>query len=131
MPEFGPLRWSPRPRRGIIGSVPSSASLPARQAARRESVTLLRVVSATAAYAAGQLANGLSPQQARVAALEAAAEMEQAASVLRALTLARLTPAERRRLAVQLVASGTSQREAARQVDVSPRRVWDYLRDRS
>jgi len=91
---------------------------------------VLRLASATAAYGARQLSDGLSPEEARVAAVEAADALEAAAARVRLLSAARLSPAARRRRAVQLVASGLSQREAAAIVGVSPRRCWDYLRGR-
>lgn len=99
-----------------------------RQAARRQAVDVLRIAGATAEYASRVIANGLSPEQARRAALDAAGELELIAGTLR--RLARLTPPERRQLAVELAADGMSHREIARRIDVSKRRTWDYLAGR-
>jgi hypothetical protein len=57
----------------------------ARQAARRRAMTMLRVAEATAGDAARALSNGLGPEQARAAALEAAAELTAIAGNLRRL----------------------------------------------
>jgi DNA-binding NarL/FixJ family response regulator len=118
--------------------MPSRAEQPARrEVARRQAAEALRLAAAMAGYAAGQVADGLSPSEATRAALDAADAMEATAAKLRRLT-GRLSPAEcralptasRRALAVELVAGGLTQRQAARQLGVSPRRVWDYLRGR-
>ena len=95
--------------------MPESAELPAarRALARRRSVDMLRLAESVAGYAAAQLANGLGPEQARRAALDAAAELETIGAELRALALARLSPAGRRALAVELVGGGVSRRAAA------------------
>jgi hypothetical protein len=99
----------------------------ARQAERRrEAVGVLRLAEATAGYAAGQVGNGLAPDEARLAVVEAAAELELAASALR--RLARLDGQERRVLAVQLAALGWPRVRIAAACGVSPRVVWDYLR---
>lgn len=110
--------------------MPSSAEQPAERKAlaRRQAVTVLRVAEATAGYAAGQLANGLSPEAARQATLDAADGLEVTAGQLRRLARLDLDPAERRALAVQLAASGLSQRQAARVLGVSKKTVWTYLR---
>ena len=121
-----------------VKAVPQSAAQPARrealarEAARRQAVATLRLASAVAAYAAGQISNGLGPEQAGRAALDAAGELAGLAALLRQLTLARpdLDPAGRRALALRLAADGVSQREIARRVGRSERRVWDYLRGR-
>jgi DNA-directed RNA polymerase specialized sigma24 family protein len=89
-------------------------------------VVLLRITAATADYAAAQLGNGLSPEAARVAAVEVAEELKAAAGSLRRLT--RLGPAERRALAVELAEAGMSQREIAGRLGLSLRAVWGYLR---
>jgi predicted DNA-binding protein (UPF0251 family) len=102
-----------------------------REAARSETVTVLRLAAAIAGYAAGQVGNGLSPEHARRAVLDAAAELDAAAAALRRLTRldpARLGPAERRALAVRLAASGMSQQRAAEQVGVARRTLRGYLR---
>jgi DNA-directed RNA polymerase specialized sigma24 family protein len=91
---------------------------------RREAVAALRLAEQMCGHAAGQLGNGLGPDEARAAALEAAAELAELASVLRRLT--RLSPAERRR-AVQLAGLGMPKREVAIRLGVSERAVWYYL----
>lgn len=91
---------------------------------------MLRVAEATAGYAAGQVADGLSPSEAARAALDAADELELMAVQLRRMARPRLGPAERRALAAELVAAGLTQRQAAARIGVSPRRVWDYLAGR-
>ena len=65
-----------------MGRMPSGAEERAarreltREAARRRAVTTLEVAGAVASYAARQLGNGLSPQEAQAAALEVALELE-------------------------------------------------------
>lgn len=118
--------------------MPESAAQPARRetltgdAARRRAVTVLRLAEAVAGYAAGQLADGLSPEQARQAALDVAGELELVAARLRGLAgLAGLSTAERRVLTVRLVASGMSQRQAAERLGVSRRTIAVDLRQRA
>jgi hypothetical protein len=62
-----------------------------REAARRrQAEAALRLAASMAMYAAGQLANGLAPEQARRAAMEAAGELETVAvTVGRPLTWAK------------------------------------------
>ena len=104
----------------------------ARQARRRQAVTVLRVGETVCGYAAAQLADGLSPEAARQAARDAAAELEVIAGTLRRLTRPRpdLDAAGRRALAVELARRGLSHRQIAARVGRSERRVWDYLRGR-
>ncbi len=123
---------------GDNGRVPISAELPARRettarevARRREAVGMLRLAESIAGYAAGQLVNGLSPEQARRAALDAAGELDAVAGKLRRLAVARLDVAERRALAVELAGSGMSPRQIAEQIGVAPSTVCDYLSGRS
>ena len=99
-------------------------------ARRRQAVATLRLAEAVARYAADQVGNGLGPQAARQATVEAAGELAELAAVLRRLALARpdLDTAGRRALAVQLAADGLSQRQAARVLGVSKKTVWTYLR---
>ena len=87
---------------------------------------MLRLAESLAGYAAGQVANGLAPGQAREAVIEAAAELELAAAALR--RLARLGPAERRGRARVLHAQGMTRTEIARRLGVSDRAVWYYIR---
>lgn len=98
--------------------------------ARRRVVDVLTVASAVAAYAARSVGNGLGPEEARRAAVEAAAELEIIAANLRRLarTAPRLDPAGRRVLAADLAASGLSQRAIAARLGVSKRTVFDDLR---
>ncbi|MGH3236330.1 MAG: helix-turn-helix domain-containing protein [Streptosporangiaceae bacterium] len=101
----------------------------AREAARRrEAVDLLRLAAVTVDYTLRELGNGLDPEQARVAAFEAAAELAVVSEELRRLT--RLGPAERRTLAMRLLALGMSQREAAARLGVAERTVRSWVADR-
>ena len=101
----------------------------AREAARRrEAVDLLRLAAVTVDYTLRELANGLNPEQARVAAIEAAAELSVVSEELRRLT--RLGPAERRTLALQLTSLGMTQREAAARLGVSERTVRWWVTER-
>ena len=106
---------------------PAEQSAERKALARRQAVTVLRLAEATAGYAAGQLGNGLSPGQARQAALDAATELEITAGALRRLALAGLSPRE---LAVQLAASGLSQQQVADRLGRSRRTVRGYLSSR-
>jgi hypothetical protein len=113
-----------------IGGVPEPAERDRKRRAyeavrRREAVTMLRVAEAMCGYAASQLADGLSPEEARAAAIEAAGELAALAAGLRRLT--RLRPADRRVLAAQLAALGLSRREVAGHLGVSDRAVRGYL----
>ena len=97
----------------------------AREAARRrEAVGVLRIIQATAGYAADQM-DGADPGLARSAALEAAGEMEAAAVALRRLV--QLRPDERRSLAPLLAGRGLPQRQIAAVLGVSDRSVRKYL----
>ena len=107
---------------------PARHETTAREAARRAAVDTLKIAEAIARYSAEQIGNGLSPEQARVAALETAGELELIAAKLRRLTRLDLAPADRRALALDLAAAGWSQRQIAVQVGRSKRTVWDYLR---
>ena len=115
--------------------------------ARREVVTLLRVGANVCAYSADAIGNGLSPQQARAATLDAASALADLSGQLRRLARSAtegqyrkipycpggqpgLDAAGRRALALELAASGLSQRQIAARVGRSERRVWDYLRGR-
>jgi hypothetical protein len=97
-----------------------------REAARRrQAVATLRVAEATCAYAAAQLADGLSPEQARAAAAEMAGVLAATAEALRRSV--RLGLAERRVLARQLAGLGLSKHEVAVRLGVSDRAVFGYL----
>jgi predicted transcriptional regulator len=91
-------------------------------------VALLNVAGGMMHYAVRQLGNGLPPEQARVVAVEAAGELAVVAVELRKLT--RLGPAERRALAVQLVALGVPRHEVAIRLGVSDVTVRNYLAGR-
>jgi hypothetical protein len=95
---------------------------------RREAADALRIGAGMCEYAAGQLADGLAPEQARRAALEAAGELEDLAAALRRLT--RLRAADRRTLAGHLAALGLSTREIARQIGVSDKAARYYVAGR-
>ena len=96
---------------------------------RRSAVTALQIAECTCAYAASQLGNGLGPEEARETAVFVASELELVADTLRRLT--RLSVAERRRLAVQLVGLGWSKHRVAVQLGVSDSAVRGWLRSRS
>ena len=100
--------------------MPSSAEQPAE---RRRAVDTLRIASAITNYAAIKIANGVGPEEAQRAALEAAADLEAAAASLR--RLARPDPAAgasarrddrgasaRRAAALELAAAGWSARRS-------------------
>ena len=95
-------------------------------ARRRQAVATLRLAACVAGYAAGQVANGLDPAEARVAATDAALELAGLAALL--CRLARLEPGDRRALAVQLAAAGWSRRQIAERLGVSTGAVAGYLR---
>jgi hypothetical protein len=95
---------------------------------RRQAVTALSVAEATIEYARRQLANGLTPEQARSAALETAGELEAVAAALRRLT--RMRPADRRVLARQLAGVGLTTQQIARQLGVSDKCARNYVQGR-
>ena len=96
-----------------------------REAARRrEAAAVLRVVAATADYASRQLADGLSPAQARVAALESADALESAARAVRRAV--RWRPGERRAMAGLLRSNGVPTGEIAAQLGVCKRTARAY-----
>lgn len=104
------------------GHVPESP-----EARRRETVTVLRLAGSIAAYASAQVGNGLSPERARMAVLDAAGELELIAAELRRLAGQR--PGEQRAaLAAQLAEAGMGRRQIAARLGVSERTVQDYLR---
>jgi DNA-directed RNA polymerase specialized sigma24 family protein len=112
--------------------VPEPAPKPAdwkglarQRARRREAVGVLVVAQSTVGYAITQLSDGLSPEQAREAAIDAAAELEAVAAAL--FRLARMGPADRARLARLLVGSGMTRREAAVRLGVCERTIRYYL----
>jgi hypothetical protein len=96
-----------------------------REAARRrEAVATLRLIADVAAYASVQAGNGLGPAEARRVIIDAAEELAVAAGRLR--HLARLGPAERRRLALLLTAQGLSGVEVAARLGIGRQSVYRY-----
>ena len=85
---------------------------------------MLRVIAATAAYAADQM-DGADPALARSACLEAASEMVMAAAALRRCV--QLRPADRKSLAPLLAGQGQPVRVIAATLGVSDRSVRNYL----
>jgi DNA-directed RNA polymerase specialized sigma24 family protein len=101
----------------------------AREAARRRAVDVLRVAEAVARYGAEAVGNGLGPEEARRAVVDAAAELEAVAAALRRLARTdRLDRAGRRRLAADLAAGGLSQEAIAARLGVARSTVWSDLR---
>jgi DNA-directed RNA polymerase specialized sigma24 family protein len=100
----------------------------ARDAARRQVVGVLRVGASVCAYAAASIVNGLGPAEARRAALDAAVELAGLAGALRRLARLDLDRAQRRAVAVELAASGISQRQIADLLGVHRKTVWSDLR---
>ena len=100
----------------------------AETARRREALTQLRVAEATVAYAAAQLSNGLSRDQARQAMVELAGELDVLAGALR--HLARLDRGERMSLARAWTGLGYSRVEVARRLGCSERTVWRWTGQR-
>jgi DNA-binding NarL/FixJ family response regulator len=97
---------------------------------RARVVDLLRVAEGVAGYAARQVGNGLSPDEARAAVLEAAGELEAAAASLR--RAARPDHSARwRALALELAAAGWSRDEIAERLGVTGETARRYLRTRS
>lgn len=103
--------------------------LPREAARRRQAVATLRLAEAVARYAADQVANGLAPEQARAAAIDAAGELAELAALLRKLT--RLGPAKRRELALELGGLGWDKQRIAVRLGLSDRTVRYYFRPRS
>ena len=115
--------------------MPESAETKARRKAvaraaerRRRAVAELRLAESLCGYAAAQLANGLSPEQARLAALETAGELTAIAAVVR--RAAWTTTADRRRLAAMWAGRGLPTKAIADRLGVSDWTVRAYLRGR-
>ncbi len=100
---------------------------------------MLRIAEGICGYAGRAVMDGLSPESARRAALEAAGDLEAAASALR--RLARPDPvapvadparqdeaARRRAVALELAASGCSSRAIAERLGVTAGTARRYLR---
>ena len=102
----------------------------AREAERRRSAArLLAIAECGCRYAAGQLANGIGPAEARGVAGEMAAELSVVARELRRLT--RMGPDERRAQARHLAALGWPTGRIAMQLGVCDRTVRYYVRGRA
>jgi hypothetical protein len=95
---------------------------------RRQAIDLLRTTEAMLSYSATQIGNGLSPEQARQAVVETAAELAEVVVSLR--RLARVGSRERRELAGELHAAGLTVAETAARLGVAPRTVAYYLAGR-
>ena len=122
-----------RPAEAENGCVSETADavrrrLPREAARRRQAVATLRLAEAVARYAADQLANGLAPEEARAAAIDAAGELAEMAALLRKLT--RLGPAERRELALELGGLGWDKHRIAVRLGLSDSAVRYYFRPR-
>ncbi len=109
--------------------MPDFAAQPAREAARRQAIHALRLAEAVAGYAAGQVSDGLSPEQARRAVIEAAGALAELARSLRRVAWLD-DPAERRAAARELAAGGMSRRDVADRLGVSETAVRGYLNSR-
>ena len=105
---------------------------PAERGTRARVVDLLRIAEGIAGYSAREIGNGLSPESARRAALEAAADLERAAAALRRLArpdpVADPASARRRAAALELDAAGWSRRDIAEQLGVTAETARRYLR---
>ncbi len=102
---------------------------PAERVTRARVVDLLRIAEGIAGYAAREVGNGLGPDEARRAALEAAAELELAASRLRRLARPD-DSAQRRAVAVELAAAGWPREAIAERLGVTGETARRYLRAR-
>ena len=107
--------------------MPDSPERGTREAARRRAVDVLRIAEAVAGYAAKSVGNGLEPEAARLAVIDAAAELELAASRLRRLARPD-DSAPRRAEALELAADGLSRRQIAERLGVSGETARRYLR---
>ena len=96
-----------------------------RAADRRQAANLLRITECTCRYAASQLANGASPEEATQVLLFAAGELVAVAEALRRAV--RLSGPERRALAVQMARFGTPTKVIADRLGVSGRSVRNYV----
>ena len=101
----------------------------AREAARRRAVDVLRSRRRSPGYGAAAVGNGLGAEEARRAVGRGRGRAGASPATLRRLArIDRLDPAGRRALAVDLAASGLSQRAIAARLGVSKRMVLDDLR---
>ncbi len=100
-----------------------------REAARRQAVDTLNFASAVASYAARSM-NGTGPEQARLAALEVAADLERVVTQLRRLARQDPGSAARRALAAELAEQGWSRLEIAAELGVTGETARRWLRSR-
>jgi DNA-binding CsgD family transcriptional regulator len=91
---------------------------------RRQAIVELRVLEETVRYTVVTLSNGASPDQARQAMVDLSSELAVLARALR--HLARLSPAERVRLARLWTGQGQPRVEVARRLGCSERTVWRW-----
>ena len=106
--------------------MPEPAVQPAEAGRRRQAVATLRLAEAVARYAASRVADGIGPEEARLAVWDAAGELDELAVLLRRLAGARAPG--RRVAAVELASAGMPRQEIAVRLGVSPRSVRGYLR---
>jgi DNA-binding NarL/FixJ family response regulator len=107
----------------------------AERVTRGRVVDLLRVAEGVSGYAAREIGNGLEPDEVRAAALEAAGDLEAAASALRRLARPDPVPAgpsdeasRRRALALELAGRGWSRQAIAERLGVNAETARRYLR---
>ena len=117
--------------RARMNAVPESAERSAQRKRRaraaerrRQAITALQIGECACRYAAAQLGNGASPEDARLTALEMAGELVAVAEALRKAV--RLDPAQRRALARLLAGQGMTQKQVAARLGVSERTVRNY-----
>jgi DNA-binding CsgD family transcriptional regulator len=95
---------------------------------RRQAAELLRITEATIGYAAVQISNGLTPEQAQKVVWEMAGELAVVAASLR--RLARLPARDRAMLARLLAGKGLGTQEIATRLGVSAHTAWHYKHGR-
>jgi DNA-binding NarL/FixJ family response regulator len=104
----------------------------AERGTRARVVDLLRIAEGIAGYAARSVGNGLEPEQARRAALEAAGDLEAAAASLRRLArpdpVADPAAAARRAEALELAEAGWPRQAIAERFGVHPSTVRKWRR---
>ncbi len=106
--------------------MPEPAAQPAEAGHRRQAVATLRLAEAVARYAAARVADGIGPEEARLAVWDAAGELDELAALLRRLAGARAPG--RRAAAAELASAGVPRQEIAVRLKVSQRAAQGYLR---
>ena len=106
--------------------MPEPAAQPTEAGHRRQAVATLRLAEAVARYAAARVADGIGPEEARLAVWDAAEELDDLAVLLRRLAGSR-TPG-RRAAARELASAGLPRREIADRLRVTQGVVRGYLR---